>query len=409
MSREVPEGWNLLPLTDLANYINGRAFKPEDWVSSGLPIIRIANMTNLDAAFNFYEGKDIDDGHMIQDGDILFSWSATLSIQKWTRGAGVLNQHIFKVVPTGAVQPDWLLYVLQNEVERLADQSHGSTMKHIKKGVLKTHHVGVPPLHEQRRIAEILSSVDEAIAATRAVIKQTRKVKQGVLERLLTKGIGHTRSKQTEIGDIPEGWRVAELSTLLESCTYGLNTSMESTPVGTPILRMGNIQDSEVSLAGLKYAVLDEVTKEKYSILRGDLLFNRTNSRELVGKIAIVREDLNASFASYLIRLRANCFNDPFFIHCVLSSLRYQRLLRSIATPGASQANINATKLGNIVLPVPPVEEQREITKSMDALMAAENASLKSLNELEVTKSALMSDLLTGRKRVTDALPMAAE
>lgn len=267
----------------------------------------------------------------------------------------------------------------------------------------------LPPLDEQRRIAEILSSVDDAVAATRAVIEQTRMIKQSVLERLLTRGIGHTRFKQTVIGEIPEGWEVAALRSLLASSTYGLNTAMEAEPNGIPILRMGNIQDSEISLSGLKYAVLDNDTKTKYNIRRGDILFNRTNSRELVGKVAIAREDLNASFASYLIRLRVNGDHDPFFVHSVLSSPQYQSLLRSISTPGASQANINATKLGNVLLPVPKIEEQREIALTMHGFLVSETANLQAISGLEASKSALMSDLLTGRKRVSDALPMAAE
>lgn len=383
MSREVPEGWKLHPLTDLAHYINGRAFKPEDWMSSGLPIVRIANMTNSDAAFNFYGGENIDEGHLIQDGDILFSWSATLSIQKWTRGAGVLNQHIFKVVPAASTQPDWLLYVLQNEVERLADQSHGSTMKHIKKGVLKTHQVAVPPPYEQRRIAEILSSVGEAIAATRAVIEQTRKVKQGVLERLLTKGIGHTRFKQTEIGEIPEGWRTGKIGDFF-TLQRGFDITEKQSTVGEyPV----------VSSSGISYF-------HSEAMVRGPAVI--TGRKGKLGQVYFI----DSSCWPHDTTLWVKDFkgNAPKFVYWFLRSLNLEKFDAATAVPTLNRNVVHALGCA-----FPPISEQLLIADHLDSIEATEDIQTRNLASYGQTKSALMSDLLTGRKRVTDALPMAAE
>lgn len=416
MSREVPEGWELHPLTDLARYINGRAFKPEDWVSSGLPIIRIANMTNPDAAFNFYEGEDIDDGHLIQPGDILFSWSATLSIQKWTRATGVLNQHIFKVVPAESVQPDWLLYVLQNEVERLADQSHGSTMKHIKKGVLKTHHVGVPPLHEQRRIAEILASADEAIAATRAVIEQTRKVKQGVLERLLTKGIGHTRFKQTEIGEIPEGWTVA---TLAEAGVAILDGDRgKEYPKAEDYQEEGYclfLSAKNVTRSGFVFDECQFLSEEKHLKLRNGLLQRSdivVTTRGTIGNFAFYGPDiefdcLRINSGMALMRSIRSQMHPNFLFILTASQLIDDQLKRRVF--GSAQPQLTLDILRKLVVPVPPEAEQVSIAAQANDLLEIERHQRVQLTAIERFKSALMSDLLTGRRRVTDALPLAAE
>ncbi|MFS2041681.1 restriction endonuclease subunit S [Agrobacterium tumefaciens] len=413
MSREVPQGWTLQPLADLANYINGRAFKPEDWVSSGLPIIRIVNMTNSDAAFNFYEGKDVDDGHMIQDGDILFSWSATLSIQKWTRGAGVLNQHIFKVVPTGAVQPDWLLYVLQNEVERLADQSHGSTMKHIKKGVLKTHHVGVPPLHEQRRIAEILSSVDEAITATRAVIKQTRKVNQGALERLVTKGICHTRFKHTEIGKIPEGWEVVTLfDALREPVRNGYSPVSPPSPTGGWLLSLGSLSNDGLTGENLKPAPLDDPRMGAAKLSCGDVLISRSNTPDRVGMVGIYKgQPSNCFFPDLMIclRFRESLINADFGALWLRHLQATGYFKRAAAGTSASMVKINRGLLSQIRIAVPSIGEQKAIVNKINDIQLTIGAVEDELRAAVSMKVALMTDLLTGCKRVTDALPMAAE
>jgi type I restriction enzyme S subunit len=95
----IPEGWKEKPLDDLADYINGRAFKPADWKKSGLPIIRIAQITNPNSELDYYDGSDVDDRNLITNGDLIFSWSATLATIFWDRGDGILNQHLFKVVP----------------------------------------------------------------------------------------------------------------------------------------------------------------------------------------------------------------------------------------------------------------------------------------------------------------------
>ncbi|MGR6432780.1 restriction endonuclease subunit S [Rhizobium sp. PAMB 3174] len=380
MSREVPEGWVYEQLDDVCEDISvGIASSATHaYRTTGVPLIRNQNINygRIDTSELLYLSPEYDAlnaSKRVRVGDVVSMRTGypgrSALVPACLEGAQTFTTLITRP-DKNRLLPAFLVVWMNSDLGGVAVQKlqAGGAQQNLNVGALKTMPILLPPLHEQRRIAEVLSSVEEAIAATRAVIVQTRKVKHGVLERLLTRGIGHTRLKQTEIGEIPEEWEVAPLSTLLDSSTYGLNASLRSAPVGTPILRMGNIQDGELSLGGLKYAVLDDATKEKHNILRGDLLFNRTNSRELVGKIAIARETIDASFASYLIRLRVNRFNDPFFIHAVLSSPRYQNFLRSIATPGASQANINATKLGNTVVPVPPIGEPLTPTKLMHHL-----------------------------------------
>lgn len=147
----VPEGWDLRTLEDLAYYYNGRAFKPVEWSDSGLPIIRIAQMRDPDAEHDYYAGDDLDERHQIDDGDLLFSWSATLAVMKWNRGPAAVNQHLFKVIEKPDVDRDYLRYQIEHAIEPLADQSHGSTMKHIKRSVIKTYNVAVPPCPSSAR------------------------------------------------------------------------------------------------------------------------------------------------------------------------------------------------------------------------------------------------------------------
>ena len=131
--------WPLRTLNELASYHNGRAFKPNEWKEAGLPIIRIAQITNQDAPGNYFDGSDVDPRHFVDTGDLLFSWSATLAVRKWRGGPAVLNQHIFKVVERDGVSKDFLRYRIEHSIPALAESSHGSTMRHIRKGVLREH------------------------------------------------------------------------------------------------------------------------------------------------------------------------------------------------------------------------------------------------------------------------------
>lgn len=213
MLGEVPEGWVASPLSQLASFTNGRAFKPEDWSETGLPIIRIAQINDPQAAYNCYLGADVDPRHLVAAGDLLFSWSATLTAIIWRHYNAILNQHIFKVVPSNGVSKTFLLYRILHSIEELKKGAHGTTMQHIKKGELDRHIVALPPLPEQQRIAEILSSVDESIRATEAVIAQAERVKRGLMEDLLTGGLG---SAAIANGEVPAGWMVRQIGDFSE-------------------------------------------------------------------------------------------------------------------------------------------------------------------------------------------------
>ena len=163
VDKEVPSGWISARVNDTGLYINGMAFKPSDWKKSGTPIIRIQNLTDIFKEFNFAEGE-FPDEVIVRDGDILVSWSATLDAFKWTRGTGVLNQHIFRVIPAPRITDGaYLLLLLRKAIREMADSehAHGLAMMHINRGPFMAHVVLIPPLPEQKRI---VAKVDELMA-----------------------------------------------------------------------------------------------------------------------------------------------------------------------------------------------------------------------------------------------------
>lgn len=219
------EGWEYKNLTDLANYINGRAFKPDDWGEEGLPIIRIEQLKNPDAVTDYYAGK-LPAENIIEDGDLIFSWSASLFLRIWTHGKAALNQHLFKVVEKEGVDRVFLKSFIEFYLPELTKASHGSTMQHITRKELEKFTALFPvAIEEQTQIATILSTLDRAIEQTEAIIAKQQRIKIGLMQDLLTKGIdehGVIRSEATHqfkdspLGRIPVEWEVSLLDVLAE-------------------------------------------------------------------------------------------------------------------------------------------------------------------------------------------------
>lgn len=152
---QLPEGWEWCRTIDLIHTVNGRAFKPTEWSTTGLPIIRIQNLNRVDAPFNYYNG-DVGDGHRIEPGDLLISWSGTPGTSfgafVWNGLSGVLNQHIFKCYLYGDYR-DFIWLAVNSRLEVLIDSAHGGVgLQHFTKDKLERMPLAIPPLAEQRRI-----------------------------------------------------------------------------------------------------------------------------------------------------------------------------------------------------------------------------------------------------------------
>jgi type I restriction enzyme, S subunit len=260
----------------------------------------------------------------------------------------------------------------------------------------------LPPVEEQLRIGSVMMTADAAVDAAQAVIHQTERVRRGVVEELLQRGMPgrHQRFKVTEVGEAPKSWEVARIGDVLESTTYGISTALNLDSSGVPVLRMGNIQNHRLELADLKYTNLEGLDADAAILRRDDIVFNRTNSAELVGKVAMIDVDRPLSYASYLLRLRTNRRALPRWLHLALSAPRMQATLQSISTRGVSQCNINPSRMRDVKLLVPEVSEQGEIVDVAASLDAAGASAANALESAQRTRDAVAAELLSGRVRV---------
>ena len=154
----LPKGWSILTVGQVAQYINGRAFKPNEWEQKGLPIIRIQNLNDKNAVFN-YSTATFEDKYLVTKGDLLFAWAASLGTYIWQGGNAWLNQHIYKVIPKPFITKEFLYYSFESLISDFYKESHGSGMVHITKGKFENTPILLPPQQEQERIVRYVNAI----------------------------------------------------------------------------------------------------------------------------------------------------------------------------------------------------------------------------------------------------------
>jgi len=403
MSSVVPEGWELKPLSALADYHNGRAFKPEDWSKEGLPILRIAQINNPFRETDYYIGSDILDRHLIRKGDLVFSWSATLKAILWKEYNAILNQHIFKVIEKSHISRIFLQQLLEYSIEKLEESSHGSTMKHIKKGVLDEFHCPIPPLPEQKKIGSILTSVDEVIENTSRQINKLQDLKKATMNELLTKGIGHTEFKNSELGRIPKSWEVKKLGVFAKvkgGKRLPKGEQFSETMTEYPYIRVSDFENQGINKTRLKYVsgrVRESI--KRYVISSKDLYISIAGS---IGIIGTIPDELSGSLLTEnaaKIVLESNVITRDF-LKCNLSSEIAQSQFRQEKGTGGGVPKLALFRIEETLVALPKIDEQLQISSTIASLDKAISDMDSKLSQTQSLKKSLVQDLLTGKVRV---------
>ena len=261
----------------------------------------------------------------------------------------------------------------------------------------------LPPLPEQKKIAAILSSVDETIQAARETIEQTKRVKQGLVQELLTRGIGHTRFKKTEIGEIPEEWDLGTLGSVAKVQGGFAFSSKDSATDGARWLKIANVSIGKVVWNATSYlpeSFLDIHTD--FVLHPGDIIAAMTRpvlQREL--KIA----ELNSSDAPALLNQRVCRFLIPEgsilprFLFTVMQSVRVADYIEKVIS-GSDPPNVSSRQLESIPIQIPSMAEQVKIAGAFSSVDSRLHCEQSSLEQLKSLKKGLMEDLLTGKVRV---------
>ena len=356
-------------LGDIATYVNGYAFKPEDRGTKGLPIIRIQDLTGNSYDLGFYNGehpKKIE----LNNGDILISWSASLGVYEWNRGKALLNQHIFKAVFDKLdVNKKYFVFAVKYNLKEMEKRTHGATMKHITKKDFDNVLVPFPPLNKQQEIAATLDKLQSIITHRRTQLEKLDLLVKARFVEMFGEPILNEK-----------GWNMVTIGDIVTEVKYG--TSKPAVEGGKyPYLRMNNLTyDGHLDLTNLKMIDIPDSEIEKCIVHRGDVLFNRTNSIELVGKTCVFDKDEDMVIAGYIIRVRLKSIMLPIVLSYFMNTDALKKKLRNMAKGAVNQANINAQEFKSMNIYLPPIELQ---TQFADFVKQVDKSRVAIQNDLE--------------------------
>ena len=379
--------WDYKPLGTLCSIKTGKKDVNEGSQNGAYPFFTCSKKVHASDSYSF------------DTEAILIAGNGAVGETKLYRGRFEAYQRTY-VLDEFQQDLDFIYYVLRSSLmTELNKVVSGSTMPYIRKGDLERFPVPLPPLPEQKKIAHVLSTVQRAIEAQERIIQSTTELKKALMHKLFTEGTRGEPQKQTEIGPVPESWEVAPLGDSLLVAQYGL--SVKGNPEGNyPILRMTNQANGRIVANNLQFVKIGEADFKKFKVESGDILFNRTNSLELVGRTAIHDIKGDFVFASYLIRLRTKEEKlNPFFLNIHFNRDETQAHLKSIATRAVSQSNISATRLKGFAVPLPCIEEQAEIVTQAEALEAKLMTHRRKHESLQDLFRTLLHGLMTAKIR----------
>ena len=345
-------------LGDLATYINGYAFKPADWGDTGLPIIRIQDLTGNSYQLNRYDGE-YPERIEVNDGDVLISWSASLGVYVWQRGKALLNQHIFKVVfDKLPVNKEYFVFAVEHKLAEMESKTHGATMKHIVKKDFDGTTIPYPPIEKQAEIADHLRRITSLI------------------------------DKQTE--------QLLLLDQLVKSRFIELFGEPELNPRDLPVLPWGAVfqtttgkLDSNAMVENGRYPFFT-CAKESYKIdsyaFDCEALLLAGNNAAGIYDVKHYKGKFNAYQRTYVLRLMNEKWSYILFKRQLEDKLRY---LQS-QSKGTNTRYLTLGILNELRFVVPPIAEQEQFAAFVEQTDKSKLAVQKGLQELEILKKSLM-------------------
>lgn len=368
-------------LGDIATYINGFAFKPEDRGTVGLPIIRIQDLTGNAYDLGFYAGN-YPERIEINDGDVLISWSASLGVYVWNKGKALLNQHIFKVVfDKCEVNREYFVYAVRYKLKEMESKTHGATMKHIVKKDFDNTLIPFPTLEEQENIANLLDKISTIILVRQ---QQLQKLDELVKARFVEMfGELHYNRHGFKIVS------VEEVCTMVKDGTHQTPQYTTDDIHGFKFLSSKDVMSQKVDWKNIKY-IPSELHEKLYSTLkpqRNDILMSKNGVNYGVAAV----NDSDEVFDIYvsLALLRPKPIINPIYFRCVLNNPdtkeQFDSSIKGIGVPNLHLSEIKKTKIL-----LPPIKLQNQFAAFVHQVDKSKVAVQKSLDEAQLLFDSLM-------------------
>ena len=366
-------------LGDLATYINGYAFKPADWGDTGLPIIRIQDLTGNSYQLNRYDGE-YPERIEVNDGDVLISWSASLGVYVWQRGKALLNQHIFKVVfDKLPVNKDYFVFAVEHKLAEMESKTHGATMKHIVKKDFDGTTIPYPPIEKQAEIADHLRRITSLIdRQTEQMLLLDQLVKSRFIELF-----GTIHDNRFGFGVVT----LQDVSAPIKDGTHQTPTYTTDVENGYKFLSSKDVTTGKVDWSHLKY-IPEELHRELYARIsprRGDILLAKNGT---TGIAAIVDRDEVFDIYVSLALIRPHGVDPTYLWAAINAAETKQQFDASLKGIGVPNLHLGEIKKARIILP--PMELQKQFATFVEQTDKSKLAVQKGLQELEILKKSLM-------------------
>lgn len=374
-------------LGDIADFINGVAFKESDWHDSGRKIIRIQNLNDQKKPFNL-TNRQVSDKNLARAGDLLVSWAASLGVYKWSGEDACINQHIFKAIPNEKlIDKNYFFHILNASISKMEKKMHGATMKHITRGNFLEIEVPLPDITQQRRIAAILDKAEALRAKRSEAIAKLDQLLQSVFLEMFGDPVRNEKN-----------WQRVALGDLLTSIDSGkspvcLDRKAQENEWG--VLKLGAVTKCRYISSENKALPENETPDSRHEVKEGDLLFSRKNTRELVAACAIVRETPEKLLLPDLIFrlvIKKNNRISPIYLHSLLIYPTKRKEVQSLAGGAAgSMPNISKAKLSDLLVELPNIELQKKYETIGNSIEELRKKNLDSLLEIEVLIQSIQS------------------
>ena len=340
---------------------------------------------------------------LMPSGSIILSTRAPVGYVAIIKNNATFNQGCKGLIIKNKsnASPEFYAYYLLSKKKVLQNLSAGSTFKELAKNTLENFLIPLPPLPEQKKIAEILSTVDRAIKKVDKTIKQTQMVKKGLMQELLTRGIGHKEFKDTEIGRIPKEWtleKMLEIADVKGGKRIPKGHKLVKTKTAHPYIRVVDFKNMSVDKSNLLYLNSETYKLIKdYTISSNDIYISIAGS---VGIAGIIPQELNgANLTENAAKLcNLNKVKKEFLAYILNSPIGQNQIFSFVGK--AQQPKLALFRIKKIKIPLPHLPEQQKIAEILSTVDERLELLRKRKEKLEKVKKGLMNDLLTGKKRV---------
>lgn len=354
--KPLPEGWRWVRVGELCDLVNGNAYKPSDWNTSGVPIIRIQNLNNPSKPFNYWSSS-LHNKVKVKQGDVLLAWSGTpgtsFGVHLWKGSDGVLNQHIFRVdFTSNEIAPEWFVYAANQHLNILISQAHGGVrLRHVNKREVEALRIPLPPtIEEQRRIASILDEQMKAVEGARLAV-EAQLAAANLLPNAFLRSLFESEEAQN--------WKIEKVGHISSLIVDGPHITPSYVSKGVPFLTVRNIVKRRIDFSSTSFVSENDHQEfmKRGKAERGDILYTKDGT---LGIPCVVETDKEFSYfvSVALIKLIREMAN-PYFVSFAMESPSVIEQVKLLGA-GAGLKHMVLRSIRSLEISLPVIEKQKE-------------------------------------------------